>query len=403
MKIVFLADDFPPTSFGGAGISTFELAEGVKKAGHDVFVITTGRNKSEAGESDYQGLKVFKIASSYHERWRAWVSIYNPPVVRQVEELLEKIRPDVVHANNVHCYLSYYCLKVAKRYAGRVVWTARDTMAFSYGKLNTPRYLEALDARLSWRDNVKQAGKRYNPFRNFFIKKYMNYADKKFDVSDALRRALAQNGIGGVEVIHTGIDVDAWQTSSDTLASFRKKFGLENKKVILFGGRLGAGAQAVLAMKLVTERQDTTLLVMGKEESAGRMKSGSSGLSVIFTGWLSDKERIAAYYASDIVWVPSTYFDAFPRSALEASASGKPVIVSKFGGAPELVQDGVTGYVVNPFNLQEIADKTLDLLRHPEKALSFGKAGQQRVQKEFNIRDKIQQLISQYQAPFIPK
>src|SRR3989344_1512538 len=177
MKVLFLSDDFPPISFGGAGISTYELALGMKKAGHEVFVITTCRKKSDMGQSDYNGLKIFKITSDYHERWRAWVSLYNPPVVRKVEALLKKIQPDVVHANNIHYYLSYYCLKIAKKYAKTVVWTARDAMAFSYGKLTTKRYLSTLDTRLSWRDNIKQAGKRYNPLRNFFIKKYIKYAN----------------------------------------------------------------------------------------------------------------------------------------------------------------------------------------------------------------------------------
>src|SRR3990167_770143 len=102
MKIVFLSDDFPPTSFGGAGISTYELALGMKKAGHEVFVITTCRKGSDAGEIEYQGLRVFKIASDYAPRWRAYISLYNIPVIRRVESLLKEIVPDVVHINNVH-------------------------------------------------------------------------------------------------------------------------------------------------------------------------------------------------------------------------------------------------------------------------------------------------------------
>src|SRR3989344_4505953 len=97
MKIVFLSDDFPPQSFGGAGISTYDLALGMKKAGQEVFVITTCRRESEAGEMDYNGLKVFKIASNYPARWRAYLSIYNPKVIRKLEKILKDLSPDVVH------------------------------------------------------------------------------------------------------------------------------------------------------------------------------------------------------------------------------------------------------------------------------------------------------------------
>ncbi len=397
MKIVFLSDDFPPTSFGGAGISTSELALGMKKAGHDVSVITTVRHTSEAGESDYQGLAVFKIASDYDGRWRAWRSLYNPPVVRRVRELLREIRPDVVHANNIHFHLSYYCLKVAKRYAKAVVWTARDAMAFSYGKLATPNYLEHLDARLTWRDHLRQAGRRYNPFRNMLIRRYLRSLDARFAVSRALRDALARNGIIGVVVTHTGISVREWEADPARVEEFRKRYSLQGKKVVLFGGRLGAGEQAIRAFALlIRQMPDAVLLVMGKNEDAGRMKKAGEDLPIVFTGWISGEEKITACGASDVVWVPSTYFDAFPRSALEAQAAGKPVIATRLGGAPELVLDGKTGYVVNPTNPQEIADKTLELLRNTGKTAAFGRAGQERIKTQFDINDMIDQLISYY-------
>lgn len=399
MKVVFLSDDFPPASFGGAGISTFEIAVEVKKAGHEVCIITTCRSAQDAGESEYEGLRVIKIASDYHERWRAWVSLYNPPVIREIKTLLKGLKPDVVHANNVHKYLSYHCLKVAKQNTKVVVWTARDAMAISYGKLATSRYLQNRDSRVSWIDQVWQAGKRYNPFRDFFIKYYLSYADLRLAVSDALAEALAQNGIMGVKTLHTGMSMGAWHVSADTVQQFKERHGITHKKVILFGGRLGAGKGAMQAMQLVNRiLPDAVLVVMGKGENAEKMRSAAGELPVVFTGWISGEEKVAAYHASDVVWVPSTYLDAFPRSALEASVSRKPVITTVFGGASELVQEGKTGYVVNPLHPEAVADKTILVLQDKEKAVSLGNAGRERVEKEFNIRDKAMELVGYYQT-----
>src|SRR3989344_7151898 len=100
MKILFLSDDFPPTSFGGAGISTYDLARGMQQTGQEVFIVTTCRNRIDEGESEYHSLKIFKIRSNYHERWRAYRSLYNPRVVREVKRIMKTIRPDVVHINN---------------------------------------------------------------------------------------------------------------------------------------------------------------------------------------------------------------------------------------------------------------------------------------------------------------
>jgi len=407
MKIVFLSDDFPPASFGGAGISTCELALGMNHAGHDVSIITTCRKQSEAGESEYQCLKVFKIASDYSGRWRAWVSLYNRPVVRKVEELLQKIRPDVVHANNIHFYISYHCLKLAKRYAKTVVWTARDVMAFSYGKLDTQNYLEHLDAHLSWYNNLKQAGKRYNPFRNFCIRRYLGYADRTFAISKSLQEALLQNGIKNVGMIYNGIDARGWQVNKDTVTRFRAKHGLENKKVLLFSGRLSSskgGASAVEALKLIIkEVPNTVLLVAGTiDEYARAMQNFARGLGVEknlqFTDWIVEEDIRAAYAISNVVLMPSIYLDAFGRVNIEAMTSRKPVVGTCYGGTPEIVENGVTGYIVDPRHTEEIAEKTLELLKDPQKAERFGQAGYERVKNLFDIDKIVVQTLSHYSA-----
>ncbi len=407
MRILFLSDDFPPASFGGAGISTYELARGTKKAGHEVVVITTCRKQSEAGESEYEGLKIFKIATTYPGRWRWYVSLYNPTAVRQVETLLKRIRPDVVNVNNVHQYLSYYCLKVAKRYAKVVVFTARDVMTFNFSKLETARYLNTLDAHTTWWDHLKQAKKRWNPLRNFFIKRYLGYADKLFAISKSLQRALLQNGISGVEVIYNGIDVHEWVADPAATERFRTKYNLHNKKVLLFSGRLSAskgGEKALQALALIAkEVSDAVLLVAGSvDEYARVMQQEAKKLGVekqlIFTGWIEREEIKAAYATSDVVLMPSICLDTFGRVNIEAMAAKKPVIGTCYGGTPEVVTDRVTGYIVNPLYPKEIADKTLNLLKNPKKAEAFGQAGYERVKAKFSMEEKVNQYLLCYHS-----
>lgn len=406
MKILFLSDDFPPHSFGGAGTSTFELAAGMKNAGHQVFVITTCRKESDAGEQDFEGLKVFSIASNYSDRWRSYMSLYNKPAIKKVNEILKEIRPDVIHVNNIHFYLSYHCLKIGRQYARAVVFTARDTMTFTYGKLQTKRYLDRLDCRTTWYDNLKQAEKRWNPLRNFFIRRYLRYTDRIFAVSGALQKALQQNGIRNVEVMHTGVDVSAWQTSRDSGGHFRSQRGLRDKKIILFGGRLSegkGGKKAIDALAVVVEKiPNAVLLVAGNVDwYAEKMRAEAEKLGVkdklIFAGWMEGDELKAAYATTDVVLVPSLYLDPFPRINLEAMASGKPVIGTCYGGTPEIVEDGVTGYIVNPFHVAEVAERIIELLENPQKAEEFGKAGYERVRTEFNLERKVHEYVSAYQ------
>ncbi|MBI2041583.1 MAG: glycosyltransferase family 4 protein [Candidatus Nealsonbacteria bacterium] len=386
IKILILAGNFPPLSMGGAGFSVFGLARGLQKAGCEVFVVTTCQDKSGEKNFKYQGLQIFRIFANYHERWRAYLSLYNPQAVGKVRYLIEKISPDVIHAHNINWYLSYHCLKIAKEFKKPVFFTARDTMEFTYGKLATRRYLNNFDAKVSWLDNLKQAQKRYNPVRNFLIRKYLKNADKIFSVSNALKDALNQNGIQNVETVYTGIDVADWKIGQDAVRKFKKKRGLLGKKIVFFGGRIsglkGLG-QIDRAMDMVKkEVPKAVLLVAGKE-----------GI-----GWLEGDELKAAYWSADIVVVPSIYLDPFPRSNLEAMACKKPVIATCYGGSPEIVKDGLTGYAVNPLNAELMAKKIIDLLEHPQKAKKLGQAGYERVKKDFNLDTHVAKTLSWYKS-----
>lgn len=403
MKIVFLQDDFPPSSFGGAGISTYELAVGMHRAGHEISVITTCRKVSDAGVSTYDGLTVHRIHNNYPGRWRSYLGLYNPPVIRRVEALLQEIRPDVVHANNVHFYLSYRVLKIAKRYAAGVVMTFRDVMPFNFAKLTTKRYLEQFDCHTTWRDHVAQAGKRWNPFRNPIIRHYLKYPDKLFAVSEALKEALRQNGIGNVEVLHTGASILEWQTSHEEVTRFKNTHGLNNKRVVLIGGRLSGAkgnSQLFKAMRVVARDVPDAVLVIAAHADVAEMEHTARQLGLheklVFTGWIEREEMKNAYASADVVVVPSICFDSFPRIVLEAMACGKPVVGTCYGGTPEIIVDGVTGYIVNPFNASSMSGKIIDLLSNPSKARQFGDAGRKRVGTDFNQDKKINTILECY-------
>jgi glycogen(starch) synthase len=405
MKIVFFADDFPPQSFGGAGISTCDLALGIREAGHEIVVITTCRQASDAGQTEYEGIPVFRIATNYSSRWRAYLSLYNPVAVREVKKLLVLLKPDVVHIHNVHQYLSYHCFKLAKQYAHVVVFTARDVMVFNYGKLVTKKYLEHFNARTTWWDHLKQAGKRYNPFRNLLIKKYLKYADKLLAVSEALKVVLEQNNIKNVVVMHTGINTKTWGISPDQVEQYREKFNLSGKKVILFGGRLSPTKGSVQTLEMLSKLHqvdNAVLLVVGQEDklaAAIRREANKLGIGdrIVFTGWLSRDEIKSAYAVADVVLVPSICFDALPRIVLEAMAAARPVIATHYGGASEAIVDGETGYVINPFTVEVMAQKVATLLLDESKAKQFGEKARARVQAIFNLDDRVAEHIELYQ------
>lgn len=414
MKILFLADDFPPKSFGGAGIITYYLALGIKKLGHQLFVITTTQKKEDEGWSELNGLKVFNLYTDYYQKLSTYISLYNKQSIDKLDPLIKEIKPDIIHAHNIHNYLSYYSLKIAKKYTDKLFITTHDAMAFNYGKLinyfdkNDLTVQKKFDYKVSFWDNLKTAKKRYNPIRNIFIRIFLNkYPNKIFAISNVLKEALTQNGFKKVQTIHYGIDIEDFKCTSDEKNDFINKYDLSQKKIILFGGRLsepkGGKVMIDTLNELVKEDKNIILLIAGvpNDYSKYLLKYADNlaiKKNIIFTGWLDRDDMRKAYSVSDVVITPSIYFDAFNLFNIEAGASSKPVIGTCFGGTPEIVLDGVTGIIVNPLNINMMKDSILSILNNKNLALKMGEMGHKRVLEYFNLERYARQTIESYSS-----
>jgi len=414
MKILFLSDTFPPLGVGGADTVAFNLAKGLKDRGHEIFVISTKQAKEIPSVTEFEGLKIFRIYAKYHERWRAYISLYNPQTVLKIKKIIFEIKPDVVHAHNIHQYLSYSSLKIAKKYGAKVFLTAHDVMLFNYGKMfpsssvqkfKSIEELENISHKINFWDLIKQVRKRYNPLRNIIILHYLKYVDKIFAVSNFIKKALSDNGIGNVEVIYNGIDADLTNEISDNeRANFIEKYNLKNSKIIFFGGRVSGakGAHQIVKSlpKIISDIPNAKLLIAGNKSdyTQNLIKAETLNVqnSIVFTGWLDKKSMFVANIISDVCVMPSIYFEPFGMMALEAMAAKKPVVAGFFGGLPEVVDDGKTGYLVNPLNVDDLADKITLLLQNEKKSQQMGICGFDKVKEVFSLENQIKKILENY-------
>lgn len=125
-------------------------------------------------------------------------------------------------------------------------------------------------------------------------------------------------------------------------------------------------------------------------------KVRNAGLEDIWEwkGYEPDKARM--FGSIDICVVPSCFGDPFPTVALEAGIYGLPVVASAVGGLPEIIEDGVTGYLVEPNSPEQLAEKIQLLIDDPQKAMAMGKAGRERVFKNFTIN----KMVAGFEALF---
>jgi len=126
-----------------------------------------------------------------------------------------------------------------------------------------------------------------------------------------------------------------------------------------------------------------------------RQVSGNGRGTVAFAGRLEHSRLVAQYKRADILVSPSLS-DASSMPAIEAMAVGLPVVATRVGGVPELVQDGRTGLLVNPGDPDALADAISRLLVDEELRRSMGRAGRERAAREFSWERVANDLLVQY-------
>jgi len=128
-------------------------------------------------------------------------------------------------------------------------------------------------------------------------------------------------------------------------------------------------------------------------EIEGRIESLGLGQRVTLLGVREDSMRIM--HLSDVVALCS-YEEGFPNVLLEAMAAGRPVIATRVGGVPEIVEDGVTGLLVDPHSPDQLASAMIRLLRATEEAERMGRRGRERASKDFTIEKMVRSYEDLY-------
>jgi glycosyltransferase involved in cell wall biosynthesis len=284
-------------------------------------------------------------------------------------------------------------------------------MTYCYQKLDcfhggAEHGYELRDYQARWQKCLPCQRFRFRPGRNEIIRRVLDRDVHRFTVvSDELGTAIRANRIRVDRTVHNAIRPHAALPSAEAVDAFRRKVGLDGKLVIAIGGRLheqkGVGQLLAMLAVLAPRFPDLRLLVLGKadvyeREFAARARELGVADRVVTPGWLDGDELACAYAATDVFVTPSICFDTFGMVNLEAMEHGKPVVATVFGGSREVVEHGVTGFVENPFALEDYAARIGELLLDPALRRSMGEAGRARLAAHFTIERLTDEFLEEY-------
>jgi len=151
--------------------------------------------------------------------------------------------------------------------------------------------------------------------------------------------------------------------------------------------------------RIVSRHPEVEFQIVGDGPCRQQLIDMATAMGVLahvrFMGHRDDVPAILS--ASDLFVLPSES-EASPNVILEAMAAGLPVVASRVGGIPELVTDGVTGFLVPPSDPPALTHALLDLIDHPERAGAFGQAGRARIEREYSFDRTVRQFETLYQS-----
>ncbi|RKZ69916.1 MAG: hypothetical protein DRR19_33705 [Candidatus Parabeggiatoa sp. nov. 1] len=121
------------------------------------------------------------------------------------------------------------------------------------------------------------------------------------------------------------------------------------------------------------------------------------GLSAVteFAGYVPHTQ-VPAYLNQMAIYVAASRLESFGVAILEASACGLPVVVSRVGGLPEVVEEGVTGLLAEKDNVEQFATALLKLVQNQTLRENMGQAGRQMVIEKYNWQDSVSILEAVY-------
>ncbi|MAF65474.1 MAG: hypothetical protein CMJ84_07435 [Planctomycetes bacterium] len=410
MRILFLIDLWDPR-IGSSVRQMYQHAACLRERGHETAVVSTDPNRAECGRRTVEGCEVYLLHSDYPPRLRSWVALRHHSVLGPLREVLVSWRPDVVHSHLIHTHLSYAALLEARSVGAGVVFTAHDSMTFCYQKLDCfhggrERAFAGKDYRAHWAKCIPCQRFRFRPGRNAAIRRVLEETVDRFTVvTNEQRIAIRANGIRVDRTINNAIRIGDRAPDQAQVAAFRARFGLTDKHTVAIGGRLHdlKGVRQVFEMLAIlrAEFRDLRMVALGKEEVYRGFQpyAAECGVDdlVVSTGWLDGLDLACALAATDVMLTPSICFETFGLMNLEAMEFSKPVVATSFGGCPEVIRDGVNGFVANPFDVEVFAERIARLLRDPTLRAQMGAEGLRLLTEHFTIERLTDEFLEEYE------
>lgn len=341
MRVVIVCTYYPwPPSVGGVEAIVRNIAVQLAKRGHEVHIVTTpldvttGKPVASSGVEERDGVLVHKLKPS-------WVKIGYARIIHGLREEIAKIKPNVVHAHNLHPHL-FQLAKWKKELKYKLI-----------AELHHPAIeLDFLIQKLVF------------PYAVFGLRLVSKRIDSFIAHTEIEKKWLVNKGIGEYKVHVARLPGIRPELLNTPIKSSRQKDVIYIGRIV---PRKGLHVLIRAASKVKEHTPNVGVTIAGPtdpkyfEKLVSLAKRLRLENTIVFKNYIPEEEKYKLLKEHKVFVLPSLK-DYTPNIVLEAQALGTAVISTKVGAIPEIVLDGETGILVEPGNVEHLAEAVKILL-----------------------------------------
>lgn len=397
-RVLLVSEYFPPQQYGGGEISAESLADTLAEKGISITVLTTQQTVvSKREEKPYPVLRKLKSGNPQtlwgNMKRKFWFQ-------RSLKRELQKLKSyDVIHFLNTTSIPSFkidvktfatinsysnFCPKANLFYKEEDVCYGCHPLKFLQCMMHSTR---AGKVHMKWY-------LKYNPLFLFML--YFSYMknnqalhsiDGYFSISDFITQRLLDNGIRE-EIITKVYNISHINETA-------REYPLVGSGVLVsYIGALERIKGVEQVIRAFTKITGATLLIFGEGSDRKRLEK-IAGNNIIFKGKVAYENIPSIYKQSSLIVIPGLWPEPFPRTILESTYFGKPIVASDVGGNSEGVDDGKNGYLIR--NEGEWHKRLQELIDDATKRKRMGKRSKEIYKKRFSTEKQIAKIITDYE------
>lgn len=373
MKVLIAHNHYGDHALGGEAMVFNAEAELLKR--HGVEVVKYERTNSEI--NSFSPLQKIGLLINLH---------WSPETIRDAGKIMDRYRPDILHVHNYKYIITPSIFYAARKRNIKTVLTLHNyRLMVPCGNFMTregnvcEECLNINSAKILYRRCAQGSIlKSFLQHRLFY--KTKNQLHQLIDLVDVY---IVLSEFAKEKLEQTGVPADRIHVKPNFIEPLQDLRKVDKKERAVFVGRLSF-EKGVVQLVENWKEINYPLFIIGSGPLEKKLHLAARGnRNIVFTGSMGNREVRAFLRESSFLLFPSTWFEGFGLTIVEAMSVGVPVVATDLGPRREVVADGITGFLYDPENKKEFIDKVLRLINDKDLLKRMGDAAKKKYQEQY--------------------